>query len=76
LNFGKLRALARRQTGAYGLNDERLATLLTRVRDWNLFLAFNIVDGCTQGKQRDPLRWLFRLVVERVETRFSEADIL
>jgi len=68
LNFGKLRPLARRQTGAYGLNDERLATLLTRVRDWNLFLAFNIVDGCTQGKQRGPLRWLFRLVAERVES--------
>ena len=50
------------------MNDERLATLLTRVRDWNLFLAFNIVDGCTQGKQRGPLRWLFRLVAERVES--------
>ena len=58
------------------LNDERLATLLTSIRDWNLFLAFNIVDGCTQGKQRESLRWLFRLVAERVESRFTEADIL
>ena len=58
------------------LNEERLATLLTSIRDWNLFLAFNIVDGCTQGKQRDSLRWLFRLVAERVPATFTEADIL
>jgi hypothetical protein len=57
-------------------NEERLTTLLTSIRDWNLFLAFNIVDGCTQGKQRDSLRWLFRLVAGRVESSFTEADIL
>jgi hypothetical protein len=58
------------------LNEERLATLLTSIRDWNLFLAFNIVDGCAEGKQRAPLRWLFRLVSGRVESTFTEADIL
>jgi hypothetical protein len=58
------------------LNEERLTALLTNIRDWNLFLAFNIVDGCTEGKQRDSLRWLFRLVAERVESTFTEADIL
>ena len=57
-------------------NEERLTTLLASIRDWNLFLAFNIVDGCTEGKQRDPLRWLFRQVAERVESTFTEADIL
>jgi hypothetical protein len=57
-------------------NEERLTTLLTSIRDWNLFLAFNIVDGCTEGKQRDPLRWLFRQVAQRVESTFTEADIL
>jgi hypothetical protein len=58
------------------LNEERLTMLLTSIRDWNLFLAFNIVDGCTEGKQRDSLRWLFRLVAGRVEATFTEADIL
>jgi hypothetical protein len=58
------------------LNEERLATLLASIHDWNLFLAFNIVDGCTEGKQRDSLRWLFRQVAGRVESGFSEADIL
>ena len=57
-------------------NEERLTTLLTNIRDWNLFLAFNIVDGCTEGKQRDSLRWLFRQVAQRVESTFTEADIL
>src|SRR5262245_64487724 len=53
------------------LNEERLKTLLTSIHDWNLFLAFNIIDGCTQGKHRCSLRWLFRLVAERVESTFT-----
>jgi hypothetical protein len=58
------------------VNQERLATLLTSIHDWNLFLAFNIIDGCTEGKQRNSLHWLFRLVAERVKSTFTEADIL
>jgi hypothetical protein len=69
-------ALWRQLTLKGRLNEERLTTLLTSIHDWNLFLAFNIVDGCTEGKQRDSLRWLFRLVAERVESTFTEADIL
>jgi hypothetical protein len=57
-------------------NQERLNTLLTRIRDWNLFLAFNIVDGCTEGKDRDKLRWFFHQVAGKVESTFTEADIL
>jgi hypothetical protein len=57
-------------------NEERLTTLLTSVHDWNLFLAFSIVDGCTAGKKRDPLRWFFQQVAGRVEAKFTEADIL
>jgi hypothetical protein len=57
-------------------NQERLATLLTSVRDWNLFLAFTVIDGCTEGKERDKLRWFFRQVADRVESKFTETDIL
>ena len=57
-------------------SQERLTRLVTSIRDWNLFLAFNIIDGCTEGKERDPLRWLFRQVANRVESNFTEADIL
>ena len=58
------------------VNQERLSTLLASIRDWNLFLAFNIVDGCTEGKDRDALRWFFRQVAGKVEATFTEADIL
>jgi hypothetical protein len=57
-------------------NQERLTALLKAIRDWNLFLAFNIVDGCTEGKGREPLRWLFQQVAGRVQSQFSESDIL
>lgn len=57
-------------------NRERFETLLTNIKDWNLFLAFNIVDGCTEGKGREPLRWLFQQVDGKVQSQFTAADIL
>ena len=66
-----------RQFEAKGkVNQERLAELLTTIRDWNVFLAFNIVNGCTEGKDRAPLRWLFQQVAGRVQSQFTETDIL
>ena len=66
-----------RQVAAKGkCNQERLNALLTGIRDWNLFLAFNIVDGCTEGKGRAPLQWLFQQVEGKVESTFTASDIL
>ena len=66
-----------RQVEAKGrFNSERLDALIAAIEDWNLFLAFNLIDGCTAGKSREPLRWLFRAVAGRVESSFGEADNL
>ena len=54
----------------------RLDALLAAIQDWDLFLAFNIADGCTAGKSREPLRWWLERISERVESRFSAADLL
>jgi hypothetical protein len=56
-------------------NQSRFKALLSSIRDWNLFLAFNIIDGCTQGKSRDPLHWLFKETKGKVQSQFTEADI-
>jgi hypothetical protein len=53
-------ALWRQFSSKGQFNVERFASLLRTINDWNLFLAFLIVDGCTAGKSREPLRWLFR----------------
>jgi hypothetical protein len=63
-----------RHLGQY--DDDRFNALLNAIRDWNLFLAFNIIDGCTAGKSREPLHWLFREVAGRVDSRFTAADII
>lgn len=57
-------------------NQERFKMMLNAIRDWNLFLAFNIIDGCTPGKSREPLHWLFRELAGRVESTFNETDII
>jgi hypothetical protein len=69
-------ALWRRYASKGKVNAARLSTLLTTIQDWNLFLAFCIIDGCTDGKEREPSRWLFRQLGGKVETRLTEADIL
>lgn len=57
-------------------NSGRFQAMLDAIHDWNLFLAFNIIAGCTPGKSRDPLHWLFNQVRGEVESAFSAADIV
>ena len=57
-------------------NQDRLAALLKNIADWNLFLAFNIIDGCTEGKSREPLHWLFKELSGKVVSDFTADDIL
>jgi hypothetical protein len=57
-------------------DSERLSALLRNIKDWNLFLAFAIIDGCTAGKSREPLRWFFEVVAGRVHSKFTASDIL
>jgi hypothetical protein len=69
-------ALWRQYDGRGSFNEARLNALFANIRDWNLFLAFCIIDGCTQGKGREPVYWLFQQAAGRVETQFTEVDIL
>jgi hypothetical protein len=57
-------------------NHDRFNALWKAIRDWNLFLAFNIIDGCTAGKSREPLHWLFRELSGKVESTFTAEDII
>ena len=57
-------------------NQPRMASLLGNIKDWNLFLAFNIIDGCTEGKSREPLLWLFKELEGKVKSNFTVADIV
>ena len=65
-----------RQERHFKLNHARLDALFARLRDWDLFLAFLIVDGCTTGKGREPLHWFFGQAAQRVESHVTSADIL
>jgi len=46
------------------------------IPDWDVFLAFNIIDGCTDSKSREPLYWLFREVEGKVDSRFGTDDTI
>jgi hypothetical protein len=50
--------------------------LLTTISDWDLFLPFLIIDGCTRGKNRQPLIWFLELIRGRVDSSFAVEDAL
>jgi hypothetical protein len=60
--------------GAY--NQKRMSALFTNIADWDLFLAFQIIDGCTEGKGREALYWFLDEIVGRVESKITKDDIL
>jgi hypothetical protein len=57
-------------------NRLRWEALLGNIQDWNLFLAFCLADGCTEGKGREPLLWLFVEAEGKVRSSFNANDIL
>ncbi len=56
---------------ASGRHEDRLLELIDAIADWNLFLAFLIIDGCTKGKTREPLIWFFDQVQDRVDSHVT-----
>jgi hypothetical protein len=67
----------RRQAESKGqYNDEQFLALLHKIKDWILFLAFHIIEGCTAGKIQEPLTLLFKEVGGKVQATWSAADIL
>ena len=69
-------SLWRQQQKRGHFDHERFEALIHLIRDWNVFLAFCIADGSTEGKSREPLHWLFNQAAGRVVTRFTKDDIL
>jgi len=66
-----------RQFGSKGSwNQERFNHPVAAIEDWSLFLAFQIIDGCTMGKGREPLHWFFSQVGGLVPSNFTSDDII
>jgi hypothetical protein len=60
--------------GSY--NTARMEALIVAIRDWRLFLAFLIIDGCTAGKERESLRWFFKEIEGRVTSDVNASHIV
>lgn len=69
-------ALYQQHAGKGRYNQARMDALRQAIQDWDLFLAFLIIDGCTAGKSRKPLRWFMQEISEWANARFTTADIL
>jgi hypothetical protein len=62
------------QDGSY--DKERFQTLLGAIQNWDLFLLFIIVDGCTKGKNYRKLGWFIEDVKKFKKTLAEPSWIL
>lgn len=63
-----------RQTGRY--DGERFQRLLETIQDWDLFLLFIIIDGCTAGKEYAKLSWFIGELKKHKATRVEASWVL
>jgi hypothetical protein len=68
-------ALWKQQQHRASVDAERFDKLLAAIRDWNLFAAVLLIDGCTAGKDRGSLQWFFGEIAGRVKSSFTVEDI-
>jgi hypothetical protein len=61
-------------TGSYDIR--RFNKLLDTIHDWDLFLMFLILDGSTQGKDPEKMKWFLREVKKHKTTIVGEGWIL
>ena len=50
-------ALWRQHRGKGRCNQQRLQSLLAKIKDWRLFIYFLLIDNGTVGKDPEPLHW-------------------
>ncbi len=60
--------------GSY--DTQRFETLLNTIQDWNLFLMFIIIDGCTEGKEPTKTGWFVNEVRKYKQTAVDESWLL
>ncbi|MFM7591784.1 MAG: hypothetical protein ACKO85_08315 [Isosphaeraceae bacterium] len=69
-------AVYRRAKPDGSFDEERLGNLLLKIRDWDTFLAFIIVDGCTRGKSSTPVEWLMSKALGLIPSRIDDSWII
>ena len=63
-----------KSTGFYDV--ERLSALFEDIEDWDLFLMFLILDGCTKGKDPEKILWFIGEIRKYKETRIDESWVI
>jgi hypothetical protein len=62
------------QTGDY--DRDRFQRLLNTIKNWDLFLMFVIIDGCTEGKELAKLAWFIDEVQKYKKTLVDSSWII
>ena len=59
-----------KKKGTY--KKERFDNLIANIKDWRIFIMFNIIDNCTEGKSREPLKWFIDEIARKIDVPTKE----
>jgi len=62
------------QTGSY--DKDQFQRLLDTIQNWDIFLMFIIIDGCTEGKDLAKLSWFIDEIRKHKETRVDSSWVI
>lgn len=68
-------ALWRQSRHKGGCNPQRLDRLIGSVKDWDTFLAFQLIDNATAGKSDASVLWFAQETRERLPHRLTVEDV-
>jgi hypothetical protein len=54
------------QANSGKVDQFRLNKLISHIEDWDLFLAFTIIDNTTKSKDLEPTQWAIKILQQRV----------
>lgn len=66
-------ALPKQSQCAGKYDTQRFEVLLNTIQDWDLFLAFTIIDGHTKGKDLEKLPWFLNQVRHHKPMQVNES---
>lgn len=69
-------AIWRKRTRSSDISTKRFDQLCQRISNWDLFLAFLLIDGCAAGKSEAPMIWFFTKIGQSIDSQFSVEDVL
>jgi hypothetical protein len=71
----ELYAIWRKSEQKGNIDENRLIKLTEAIKDWDVFMAFTIIDNVTESKVLTPTQWAIDIMKKRVEFKIDQQKL-